>query len=76
MSKARQGSQAIQTILNHNYPDLIIKISDLYNLSGNFQTQDLGTWTSILVFLYTIQEREIFNIYKIDERGQIIYLGN
>lgn len=49
-------------------------MSDLYNLRGYFRTQGLGAWTSIQVFLQTMQEGEIFHRYKVDEEGHVTHL--
>ena len=47
MTKAGQAPQAIWAVLKQEYPEFNIKMSDLYNLRGNFRTQGLGARTSI-----------------------------
>ena len=51
MTKAGQAPRAIWAVLNQEYSELNIKMSDLYNLRGNFRTQGLGARTSIQAFL-------------------------
>lgn len=74
MTKAGQPPRVIRTVLQQINPDLVLRLSDIYNIRARQRVESLADRTPIQTLLQDLTTGALFYQHRTDEEGHVTYL--
>ena len=74
MTKAGQPPRVIRTVLQQINPDLVLRLSDIYNIRARQRVESLADRTPIQTLLQDLTIGALFYQHRTDEEGHVTYL--